>query len=303
MSRIEGTLLNKAYSRIVNGRQQPMLNLSYGGWHGYSPNMEDWVSNAAYISRPTTCIVLEAPKIFNLFEDSKTWNQCFKALMEVHPIAFDGLSSGLEVEFDDHPVGGAGEVQHEVKNVTRKQSTPKFTYVDKYGRPIQIFLDFLIRYGMMDPETKFALIGTLANKSKRPTDWLADQFTATCLFFEPDPLNRTINKAWLCTNMMPKSNGDILGKRDLTQAQEKNTLDIEWTAITSVSAGVYALAQEVLDAININHSDPFMRAAPTWAKISEDMKTEVAARGYEASADYTLADPKGTVDAIEQSGA
>jgi hypothetical protein len=185
----------------------------------------------------------------------------------------------VKVETESHDVGGAGEKQHEVVNVTREASTPKFTFIEKYGRPIQTLLDYWIRYGLMDPETKFALLGTLGDAS--PKDLLADWYSATCLFIVPDPLHRTVDKAWLTTNMFPTSTGQITGKRDLKSGQEMLTLDIEFPGISQVGLGVNKFAQEILDNINITNADPFMR--PGFADgISPDVAA--AANGYAAGA-------------------
>ena len=156
-------------------------------------------------------------------------------------------------------VGGCGEKQHEVVNVTRETSTPKVTFIEKYGRPIQTLLDYWLRYGLMDPETKFALLGTMGSSDVK--DMLADWYSATCLFIVPDPLHKTVDKAWLTTNMFPTSTGQITGKRDLKSGQELLTLDIEFPGISQYGLGVNAFAQTILDKINTTNADPFMRPA------------------------------------------
>lgn len=272
MGRLTDALMTGAYVRNVD---RPVLDLKYGGQQGWSPNLAEWVSNQAYVTRPLICIVLEVPRIFTVMPDSAKWIASCKSLFETHAKSIDGFNAGLKVDFDSHTVGGAGEIQEEVINVTRETSTPKFTFVEKYGRPIQTFLEYWIRYGLMDPEAKFALISTLTNS--QVTDLLADWFTATCLFIEPDPMHRNVSKAWLTTNMMPKGTGDITAKRDLSSSQELVTLDIEFTGLSQYGTGVNFFAQNILKNINITHADPNMR--PSYAdKISPDV--EAAERGY-----------------------
>lgn len=75
-----------------------------------------------------------------------------------------------------------------------------------------------IRYGLMDPETKYALLGTMGKAEVK--DLLADWYSATCLFMQPDPMHKKIDKAWITTNMFPLANGDITGKRDLTACKK-----------------------------------------------------------------------------------
>lgn len=256
MSRLSDAIISGAYSRDLD---KPMLDTAFGGQQGWAPNLTEWVSNQAYVSRPVICLLVEAPKMFTVMPDSQKWIASLKALFELHARSIEGLSAGLTVDTDEHAIGGAGEQQEEIVNVTRERSQPRITWVEKYGRPIQSFLDYWIRYGMMDPETKFALLGTRGNSNVR--DLLADWYGATCLFIEPDPLHQTVDKAWLTTNMFPKSTGEITAKRDLTSSQEILTLDIEFAGISQVGLGVNKFAQELLNAINIRNSDPFMKSA------------------------------------------
>ena len=274
MARITDAILGQAYS--VNNTA-PMLDLTFGGQQGYAPNLAEWVSNQAYVRRNLICILLEAPKVFSLFPNPEKWVQSLKSLMELHVKTIEGFNAGLSVEFDEHPVGGAGEMQQEVINVKRARSEPVFGFVEKYGRPIQTLLDYWIRYGMQDPDTKFALASTLG---KHPDDMLADWFTMTCLFIEPDVLHRKVTQAWVTTNMMPKSNGEIIGKRDLTSDLEILNLSIEFTGISQYGKGVDLFAQNILDRINIEGADPHMRPS-----FIQDMDSEVAGAqvGYETT--------------------
>lgn len=256
MSRLNDAMMTGGYTRDID---RPILDLQHGGQNGWSPNLVEWTSNQAYVSRPLHCIMLEAPRMFKVMPDSQKWISSLKALFELHAYSIEGFNAELKVETDTHDVGGAGEKHHEVVNVTRETSTPKFTFIEKYGRPIQTLLDYWIRYGLMDPETKFALLGTLGSGEVK--DMLADWYSATCLFIVPDPLHKTVDKAWLTTNMFPTSTGQITGKRDLKSGQELLTLDIEFPGISQYGLGVSRFAQTILDQINTTNADPFMRPA------------------------------------------
>jgi len=276
MSRLTDAIISGAYSRNID---RPMLDLKNGGQHGWAPNLTEYVSNQAYISRPLVCILLEAPRMFTVMPESQKWISSLKALFELHARSIDGFNAGLKVDTEEHPVGGAGEVQQEIVNVTRERSQPKFTFIEKYGRPVQTFLDYWIRYGMMDPEAKFALLGTMNNGNVR--DLLADWYSATCLFMVPDPLHRKVDKAWITTNMFPLSNGEITAKRDLTTSQEMLTLDIEFAGISQFGFGVNQFAQSILDQIRINNADPNMRA-PFINRITPDVAS-VNTAGYDST--------------------
>lgn len=272
MGRLNDALIKGAYTRDID---RPMLDLAHGSYNGWAPNLVEWQSNQAYVSRPLVCILLEAPKLFTVMPNSEKWVSSLKAMFELHAKTIDGFNAGLKVDFDEHAVGGAGEMHQEFTNVTRERTTPKFAFTEKYGRPIQTLLEYWIRYGMMDENTKFALASTLTGG--KVEDLLADWYTATCLFFVPDPLHKKVDKAWITTNMAPMGTGDIVGKRDLTTAQEILTLDIEFTGISQYGLGVNKFAQTILEQTNIQNADPFMRPAFT-DKVSPDVAA--ANKGY-----------------------
>ncbi|MGI9211322.1 MAG: hypothetical protein ACR2HF_02520 [Methylococcaceae bacterium] len=275
MTRVTNALLGSNSFGI--GANQPMLDLRQGGQHGYSPNLTEWVSNQAYIRRNLICILLEAPGFFQLMPNPTIWVQSLKSLVELHARTIEGFNAALTVEFAEHPVGGGGEMQQEVTDVKRARTEPVFGFVEKYGRPIQTFLEMWIRYGMLDPDAKIALAGTLSSTAtgatrsgatlgydvtnKRPQDLLADWSTMTCLFIEPDILHKSVVKAWITTNMMPKETGPIEGKRDLTTASDLLELSIPFTGISQYGLGVNRLAQQILSSINITNAVPFLHKA------------------------------------------
>lgn len=255
MSRITEAVLGQKAMGV--GEQYTMLDITYGGQQGWAPNLTEWVSNQAYVRRNLVCVLLEAPRFFTLMPDPAKWVSSLKSLVELHCKSIEGFNAGLTVEFDEHPVGGAGEMQQEFTDVKRARTEPVFNFVEKYGMPIQTFLYNWITYGMMDPDTKYAMVGTLSNK--RPDDLLADWYSMSCLFFEPDPQHRKIQKAWVTTNMMPKSTGEIIGKRELAAASEVLNLSVEFTGISQYNLGTKIFAQQILDTINMNNSNPYLR--------------------------------------------
>lgn len=257
MGRVTDAILgNQAFGR---GRHAPMLDLNYGGQMGYAPDLTEWVSNQAYVRRQMFCILLEAPRAFQFLQDPSKWVSTLRSLVELHPRTIEGLNGGLTVETAETPVGGGGEMQEEFTDVKKARSQPQFGFDEKYGMPIQTFLREWITNCMMDPDSKVANIGTLAGA--RPEDMLADQYAATMIFIEPDPTHRKVMKSWLCTNMFPKATGDIIGKRDITAAGELTQINIEFTAITQFNLGANALAQRILDNINITNANPYLRPA------------------------------------------
>jgi len=278
MGRLTDALLEgRAFSR---GATQPMLDLVHGGQMGFAPDLTEWVSNGNYVRRNLFCLLVEAPKFFLAMPDPDKWTATLKALVELHPRTIEGLNAGLTVETAETPVGGAGEVQEEFVDVKKARSQPVFTFDEKYGRPVQSFLSDWIRYGLMDPDSKVANVGTLA--SNRPTDMLADNYAATMIFIEPDPTHRKVVKSWLCTNMFPKGTGDISGKRDITSGAELLSLNIEFTALSQFNLGSNVLAQALLDNINITNANPYLRPAFI-DTVAADVNA--AAKGYRSEAE------------------
>lgn len=278
MARITNAILDQqAFSR---GSTAPMLDPTYGGQFGYSPKISELTSNQAYVRRNLIAMLLEAPRFFQLMPESQKWVDTLKSLVELHARTIEGLNAGVTLEFDEHPVGGAGEMQSEITDSKRARSEPSFTFVEKYGRPIQTFLQNWIQYGGMDPDTKYALVGTLSGEE--PKDLLLDWYSATMLFIEPDPLHRKVMKAWLVVGMMPKSTGAIEGKRDLTTASEVLNLTVEFTGVAQVGLGVNTFAQQLLDNINITNANPYLRPAAV-QEISGDVtaSTESYQKGVE----------------------
>jgi hypothetical protein len=274
MARLTDAIMkNTAYSK---GMLNPMLDLANGGQFGYAPKLTEWVSNQAYVRRNLICILLEAPRFFQSMPEPQIWVESLKSLVELHCRTIEGFNAGITVETDNHPVGGAGELQDEYVDVKRARTEPSFTFVEKYGLPIQTFIYNWITYGMMDPDTKYALISTLNNEG--PDDLLADWYSMTCAFIEPDPTHKKVVKSYVTTNMFPKGTGEIMSKRDLTAGSEILTLTIDFTGITQVGIGTNTFCQRLLDEINLTNANPYLR--PSFIQ-KLDSNIDANTNGYE----------------------
>ncbi len=269
MSRITDAIITDAYAKNAG---VPVLDVSKGGQQGYAPSLGyynaskgqmegEWISNQAYVQRNVNCILLEAPKFFSLLPNGQKWVAALKAMVEVHTLTISGLDSKVTMDFAEHAVGGAGEMQEEVINATRARSTPTHTMTEKIGMPFYRILNFWCLYGLMDPETNAPLISSVPGLTVDPKDMLADMFTATMLYYEPDITNTRVNKSWICTNMMPKDDGEFTGKRDLTSALELDDKSIEFTSITQSNIGTNVFAQSIIDGIDFKNANPYMRKA------------------------------------------
>lgn len=273
MSRVKDALLGgQGYSQ---NRHAPMLDLKHGGQNGHMTDFATHVSNAAYVKRNLICKLVTAPRGFRDLESSEKWVDTLQALVELHAKSIEGLQSTLTVEWAENAVGGAGQMQEDLINVTEARSTPTFVWTEKYGKPINAFLEGWIVNLLMDPITKYPRVLTEAGTP--PTDLLPDYTGASMIFIEPDPTHTHVVKAWLCTNMHPKTGGEVTGRRDLTAAGETLDYSVEFTALTQTGRGVDDLAQQFLDEMSLTGVNPNTRPA-FLEGISEDVKS--AASGY-----------------------
>ena len=242
------------------GQQAVILDPSKGGQFGYSNNLSEWLSDQAYVRGNLLPFVLKMPGFFDLLPDSDKYRGMTKELFERRARTIEGFNAGLKVETDEHAFGGAGEMFQEPTNVTRARTEPVFTWQEIYGNAIQRYLSTWIRFGIMDPDTKFSLLATI--DGKQPDDRLADWYTMTMAFVEPDPTHRKVIKSWIVTNMFPLETGEIIGKRDLTVAQEMVALTIPFAGIATSNLGATKLAQTLLDSMDMAGADPYLMAAP-----------------------------------------
>ena len=255
MARIPKALLDgTAHDR---GRKVRQLDVQWGGVNGFSPNYSEHVSMTHYVSKDTVHLLVEPPKAFLMMPDPAYWISTLRSLIETHAMNWDGFQSGLTVETTQTPVGGAGEQFEDPSNVTRAKTDPTCTVRDMWGRPFQNFLEAYITYLIMDPDTKTPMISTIAGV--KPGDWLADKYSFTMLSYETDPTHTQVAKAWLSTNMFPKTSGDHNGKRDRTSGGTNLDINIPWSAITQTGLGVVDFAQKLVDQINLTNANPGLR--------------------------------------------
>lgn len=275
---------NTAYAK-----SSAVFNLGFGGQNGYMYRIgmigpdgkpyDEWISNQAYVRRNVIPLVLQYPKFFDYMPYPELWIQSYKALMEVHPKSIDGLNATLTVDTDQHPVGGSGEMQDEITNVTRAPSTPTFVWQEKANRSIQRFWETYIKFGMMDPVTKKANIHSyLGDIEEIGGMYTPDFYTGTMIFIEPDITNKVVTNAWLCTNMFPKSAGENIGKRDIHSAGELVEHSIEFTAISTPEEPVLVLAQSLLNNLTVLNKVPDIDVVIPVADI--DSKVQAAKTGF-----------------------
>lgn len=255
----------------VNNRGMVDVSHKWAGQNGYQTDFRGYVNNASYVKRNLICVLIAAPTGFQHLPSPGDWVSTLKALVEVQAQNIEGLNATITAEFTDTPVGGSGEMQQDIQDVKRERSVPSFTWIEKYGMPINAFLNGWITGLIMDPITKVP--GVMSSTANLPQDLLPDYTGATMLFLEPDPTHSRVVKAWLCTNMHPKSAGDVIGIRDITSGGDVLTYNIEFTALTQVGHGVDMLAQTYLSNMSLAGVNPNTKPAFTHLGVDTDVNS------------------------------
>lgn len=256
MARLADSRLSTAY---MAGSTAEAWDLKYGGQQGWAPNVAQFLNNQAHKTPQLCCIVLEVPRVLRMIPGGDKYTESIKAMMEIHSLTITGFNEQLNVDVDQHAVGGAGAMQQEVVNVTREQPTPTHTFVEKEGRPIQKLLNWWIRYLLMDPESKFPLAPIVGNSGIK--DMGADMYTMSCLYFAPNMAFNGVDRAWIVVNMFPMTDGDGSAQRDLTQGLQILNLDIAFTGLAQVGYGPQQLALSFMKRIKTLHADNYFREA------------------------------------------
>lgn len=262
---------------FLTGDTTPRLNPELGGQWAYATNPTEWLGAQAYLPRNLIPIVLETPRFFSAMPNPEKWVSAWKLYFEKHARVIEGLKAGLTVEKAEHAFGAAGEFFEEFTDVKRDRSTLAVTTTEKYGNVFQEFWGKVISYGLMDPETKLPLTVTLKDS---PQDNLADNYSGTIAFIEPDPTGKRCYRCWITTNIWPQGTGPIEGKMDKTSALSIKELNQDFTALSFIGTGTKAWGQELLDGMSKLWANPQLRKSFI-SEIAPDVTASI--RGYSES--------------------
>ncbi len=250
----------------------PMLDLSIGGQNGIMRSPAEWVSSANYVQQKTRAVLFTPPKGIQYLPSAELQYAALKSLIELMPQTIDGLTSNVEWNYEGPQVGNAGEKMESATQATRAVCTPTFTWSEKYGMSIARFWTEYGRMLIMDPDlTHPGIVATSNYIAANSPAWLPDMYSMTVLFFEPDVTFTKVTKAWLCTNMQPRTGGDITGKMEVNGAGEIPTVSIEFTALTLIGKPVNILAQNYLNSLNLTDLRP-LELKPYTTSIDPDVK-------------------------------
>jgi hypothetical protein len=264
---------NEAYAEGIKG---PVTDLTNSGQMGYVTDIRYYHGAADYTRRPVIAFLMEGPAGFKDLPNPEKWLACLKALIELHPRSISGLDQSLEIEYSENPFGGGGEMMQTLAKVRRNRSQPQFEWVEKIGTPVKYFWNGYILNLLGNPESN---VPAVVSRGRDTPYGLYPDYTAfTVLFVEPDPTERWVVEAWLCTNMMPMQGPRVEGSRDITATPESVTHSITFTCIQQVGVGVRNLAQRFLDSANQTGIDPNFREA--WIQKAEADVQAIDYTGY-----------------------
>ena len=235
----------------------PMVDAFVGGQNGPVLNIGRYINNAAYVSRPVIARLVEYPRWVDYMPNPEVFRRAIKNWFEVQT-KIDGLQKGIQVDFVEQEIGAAGHRQFDVNKATITQSDVTHSCMDKVGLPFQNLMTIWIRYGMVDPESQLPLIHTVSDSIG---DHLPDMWSATVLYFEPDIRMKSVQKAWLMTNMGPRNNGPDEARRDLQAGGSPLELSIPFTGLQDTSIGVQNFAQSELSKMSRKGLNPLTRTA------------------------------------------
>lgn len=273
MPKRSGTMFIEQGHGYNNKSSVPMVNITdnYGN-HGVLADLKAFASNAVYVKRNIIAVVLETPKGFDYCDSPSIWHQGLKALLETQSKSITGLNSSLTAEYAENQVGNnTGDMQTEIINMTRAQSTPTHVIVEKGGKPAARIIEGWMLNLLMDPDTNFPRVVTFGDNREKLNDLLPDMVGATVLYFEPDALYKNVVEAWLCTDMKPRTGPVNEGSREAGAAGQVLEHSFDFTALQQVGPHVIALAQRELDKMNLSNMHPGNRPA-----IVEERSAEMA---------------------------
>lgn len=281
MKRLSTSLMG-ADQAFAAGATAPMVSIAGSGQQGFVHDLGTTLSNAAYVSKPVVCLVLNGPRGFQDLPNSEIYYSTLKELLEDNSRTITGLRATLTADFTSNQIGHGTEVQEDIAKVTRERSVPVHTHTERYGKPINRFYTTWIEYFLGSGENSIPKIATLG-LSSGPADLLPDYTSATCLYIEPDPLHKNVVEAWLITNMHPKTAGQVEAGRDLSTPGQTIDYSIEFTGIGAYGPAIRAMAQQIWNEINLVGADTGNRQAFITA-VGADIAAEDAA-GYKAAVD------------------
>ena len=268
----DALLKDKAMGRYALNRT--MLDPRFGGQFSYTTDYPSYINHEAYVQGNLIIKCLAVPRAFSYLPDSKIWIETAKAFWERQIISLEGLRAKLTGDYASYAFGSAGEEQEVIRDMKRERSQITTEVVERKGLPFTEFLDFQLQAFGMHEETKWPLITAMTDQM---TDNLSDMIAYTILAFEPDPMLKTVLKAWIGVDIKPKEGAEVNGKFNKNSPGDIMTISTSWTGIWQYGYGPRRYATEVLKSMNFVGANANLRN-PVMDRITAEVSG--ATTGY-----------------------
>jgi hypothetical protein len=238
-------------------KRADVINPNQGAQNGLLLQPNQWAAMTNYVRQPILSFLISPPALLRYLPNPTFQLAALKSMIEVQPQKIDGLKSSVTWDFDGPAVGHSGEKMESVIKANREVSAPNFEWTEKVN---QTFTRYWTNYGqelLMHPDTQRpGIISAPAYLNAGSPIILAPDQGFVALFIEPDnTLTRVVN-AWLCSNMQPRSGGEIVGRRETGGGAEVISVPIEFTAWTMNNEPVVDLATRILDGLRLQDLRP-----------------------------------------------
>lgn len=253
----------------------PTLNLGIGGQNGFMPNPSQWVSNSPYVQPHTRCALLTAPKLFDYLNDPVAAYIALKSMIELLPQRVSGFNQTVTWDYDGPAVGNSGAKFEAPIKANRQQSQPVFEYSEKAGLAIARWWTEIGRLIILDPDLQHpGIVAAPKYIAAGSPPITPDMQSFTILAFEPDSTLTRVTKAWIVTNMMPRSGGDITGESERGGSMQTPVQSIEFTGYDQIGYAPELLAKAYLSTLALQDLRPTELSA-----ITQGVDPTVAAAG------------------------
>lgn len=249
-------VLTKNVSPVDQSRS-PQLNVAIGGQQGMMQDPHEWTSSANYVRQRILPVLISGPALLKYMSNPAQQLAALKSLMELMAQKIDGLNSSVTWDYDGPLVGNAGEKFESAIKASRAVSAPAYTWAEKYGMAVTRYWTEYGRQLILDPDLGFpGIVSSPSYKAAGSPPILPEQQSIMMLFIEPDITLTSVTNAWLCSNMQPRSAGDIMGSREMGMTGEIKEVAIEFTAFTEIGKAVNTLANKYLDSLKLGDLRP-----------------------------------------------
>lgn len=254
MSNITNVLLGHgtAYGENIPGGGQ-VANLATGGGFGYAADIANYLNEQPHVRQQGILFLIDIPNIykaeFKLVQNPESWSKAWLSLLETRTSGISGFTNKWTTEVGEYQMDATGSKFWEIPigtNIAR--SSPSFTWpADFIGRPLETMFKHLTRVGIKDPNTRQAAMHTILQRVSNPTRYtLADMWTFTYIFAQPDSSGKVIEEAYLVRNSFNKETPNNETTKSVSHIGIEE-ITIPFTGLIDNNNKTKQLAQMLLD--------------------------------------------------------